>query len=162
MVIVPFRVVIPTERQDKRLVDKLKGELPGIFLWAIEGLRRLYAQRSFTEPSICRAALDDYRLEANPRKDVPDGLLPAKCGTALVSTDELYGSYKDWCQVHGEKPCNSRQFGKEVKRAFPNVRRVRVAMPGGRIYAYDGMAHEVYGPTRFLSAHPDAVQSGNK
>ena len=159
--IVPFRVVIPAERQDKRLVDKLKAELPGIFLWAIEGLRRLYSQRSFTEPSICRAALDDYRLEANPEKT----FLMDYCRldpSALVSTDQLYGSYHSWCSVHGEKPCNSRQFGKEVKRAFPAVRRVRVALPGGRIYAYDGVADEFYGTSPGFPVSAEEVRDGEK
>jgi phage/plasmid-associated DNA primase len=50
------------------LVDKLTAELPGIFNWAIEGLRRLRCRGRFTDPALCREALETYRTESNPAR----------------------------------------------------------------------------------------------
>jgi putative DNA primase/helicase len=35
--LVPFTVPIPPEDQDKRLLEKLRAELPGILRWAVSG-----------------------------------------------------------------------------------------------------------------------------
>ena len=45
------RMTVPVERQDARLAEKLKGELPGTLNWALEGRERLYRMKRFTEPS---------------------------------------------------------------------------------------------------------------
>lgn len=34
---IPFAVTIPPEEQDAKLVEKLRGEWPGILRWMVEG-----------------------------------------------------------------------------------------------------------------------------
>jgi putative DNA primase/helicase len=151
MAIVPFRVVIPPDKQDKQLVQKLVAELPGVFNWAIDGLRRLNTQGGFTEPALCQEALEDYRLEANPART----FLTDHCQadpSSVVRVDNLYGSYRHWCQIHGYQPLNSSQFGKEVRRVFQGVRRVRLTLPGGRLWAYEGVSEVSHGSLGFLSS----------
>jgi hypothetical protein len=46
MLLVPFNVTMPEDRQDRQLIQKLEQELPGIFNWSIEGPRRLSANMS--------------------------------------------------------------------------------------------------------------------
>ena len=41
LVPIRFRVSIPEDEQDTQLLDALCLELPGIFLWAVEGLTRV-------------------------------------------------------------------------------------------------------------------------
>src|SRR6185295_924796 len=66
MMIVPFNVAIPSDRQDPQLTTKLKTELPGIFNWAIEGLREFRRVGRFTIPAICQSALEQLRSDSNP------------------------------------------------------------------------------------------------
>jgi phage/plasmid-associated DNA primase len=37
-----------------------------------------------------------------------------------LPAQEVYKSYVQWCLENGYKPMNEANFGKEVKRAFPN------------------------------------------
>jgi putative DNA primase/helicase len=67
MILVPFRVMIPSDRQDPQLKEKLKQELPGILLWALEGLQRLRRNERFTEHAGPRGAAlaHDHQDAAN-------------------------------------------------------------------------------------------------
>lgn len=129
LTIVPFHVVVPPNRQDRELTDKLLEELPGIFNWAIEGLRRLQARKNFTEPPVCREALNEHRLGSNPaRAFLTDEM--EFCEGAGTPSGDVYQHYKFWCGEHGSKPLDDRYFGKEVARVYPRVTRQRAT--GGR------------------------------
>jgi P4 family phage/plasmid primase-like protien len=139
MLLLPFRITIPEERQDKMLIEKLRQELPGIFLWAIEGLRRLQANGRFTEPAVCKEALDEYISDSNPcRQFLQDHyeLNPA----ATTETQVVYQQYVGWAQERNAPVLDDTQFGKEVKRVFPEV--VRKKGKGSREvrpYVYAGL-----------------------
>lgn len=56
----------PNREDDPFLADKLCGEIEGIFLWCLEGLRRLQGSNfRFTESSQTKANREDARREAN-------------------------------------------------------------------------------------------------
>lgn len=137
MLLIPFSVVIPEKDQDKQLVQKLSTELPGILNWAIEGLWRLRAQ-GFTEPAVSKRALAEYRLDSNPAQafladnatEAPEGAVPCK---------DLYRSYRTWCEEHGAKPLDERQFGREVRRKFPRVERKKLGPRGNQKWTYFGI-----------------------
>lgn len=139
MLLVPFRIKIPNEDRirgmDKYEWWEASGELPGIFNWAVAGLHRLRQQGSFTAPRICQDALDDYRLESNPAKEF---LLESCEENSLgeTSTVLLYDAYKKWCGENGYRPLGERQFGKEVRRAFPRSERRNLGSRSGREYKY--------------------------
>ena len=59
LLLVPFRVSIPESQQDRQLARKLRGELPGILNWALDGLIRLRQQGRFTESQVGLEALKD-------------------------------------------------------------------------------------------------------
>lgn len=138
MILVPFRYTVPLHRQDRDLTKKLRAELPGIFLWAVEGLKRLRTNGRFTEPVACRQVLDEYRLESNPaRVFLGDHVAAAEAKSVLCK--ELYQRYSDWCKDNGFETLNSAQFGKEVGKQFPAVRRVRGTTKGERAWVYAGL-----------------------
>jgi putative DNA primase/helicase len=139
MLLIPFRVTIAPEKQDRELARKLREELPGIVNWALEGLRRLRQQNRFTEPAVSVEALAEYRSENNPA-----GLFLADCVEsaveAVVHSDVLYGAYKAYCKANGyTTTLNGKQFGKEVKRRFPLALRTRLTRDGQRPWAYAGL-----------------------
>src|SRR6476620_377733 len=93
------------------------GEMPGIFNWAVEGLKRLKSQGRFTEAGICQDALDEYRTESNPAR----AFLTESCSAApgeQTPVDTLYQTYSGWCQRNGYHALAIVAFGKEVVRVF--------------------------------------------
>jgi putative DNA primase/helicase len=139
--LLPFRIVIPPEQQDAELSQKLLIERPGIFNSAIKGLRRLRTQKRFTEPAICRVALEDYRDEANPARAFLHEYV-YECPRTRLVCGLLYQQYRESCEADGYDALNEKDFGKEVARAFPTVRRVRgtVLPDGRRPWFYEGIA----------------------
>src|SRR5262249_24520552 len=53
-------------REDEALRQKLLGEVPGINVWALEGLRRLQARGRFTLPESHEALLREFTVTAAP------------------------------------------------------------------------------------------------
>jgi P4 family phage/plasmid primase-like protien len=67
LLLIKFNHVIPKSEQDKNLSDKLKREAEGILGWALEGAKRLNAQRGeFTIIPESEAEIIDYRDQENP------------------------------------------------------------------------------------------------
>lgn len=67
LLIVPMTKVIPREKQDMSLPDRLLGELEGIAAWAAEGARRLDARGGrWPEPALHHQVLQRYEEEQNP------------------------------------------------------------------------------------------------
>lgn len=137
MIMLPFRVVIPADRQDVHLIEKLQRELPGLFNWSLEGLRRLRRQGRFTEPDLCRAALEDHRQECNVARAFLQERVTPMAGGEIVCGD-LDEGHRSWAVEQGVDPVNHRQLGKEVGRLFPTSRRVRRSS-GDRPWAYAGI-----------------------
>jgi putative DNA primase/helicase len=138
MMVVPFRVTIPAERQDKELVSKLVQELPGICLWSVEGLRRLREQGRFIEPALCKEALDEYRLQSNPAREFLSDHYELKADASTV-TQEVYEHYANWARNRGYEVLSDSQLGKEIYRAFPQVERKKRGTRGARYSVYTGL-----------------------
>ena len=138
MILVPFRYTVPPERKDRNLTEKLENELSGIFLWALEGLKRLRANGRFTEAAACGQVLCEYRLESNPARVFLGEHVTAGEGKS-VPCKELYDRYSIWCKENGFEALNSAQFGKELGKHFPTVRRVRATINNDRAWAYAGL-----------------------
>lgn len=143
MIPMPWRITIPAVDRiigmDKGEWWLAKGELPGVFLWALAGLKRLREQCRFTESKICEAALAEYRGDCNPvatflrenYREHPNGFL---------TTFQLYTKYRDWCQQYGyDKPLGERNFGKELIRTFSLAKRERRGPRSHRTWGYAGI-----------------------
>lgn len=141
LIILPFRVNIPPERQDPNLATKLLSELPGIFNWGADGWLRLSRTERFTEPMLSHQQLDEHRVECNPGVAFLLEDVRSARGSTVACT-VLYAHYRDWCEARGHKPVHETQFGKQVFRLFPRVKRRKTK--GGRHsrrpYEYVGLA----------------------
>jgi len=124
MVLMPFRFKVPDAQKDRKLPEKLKAELPGIFNWSIEGLRRLQQRGTFTQSAICNEALDAHRADSNPARTFLTEHYHAVDG-AFTETSVLYAAYQSWARDNGHVLLNGSQFGQEIKRAFPRAVRKR-------------------------------------
>ena len=139
MLLLPFERVVPAEEQNRYLADELCGELPGIFNWALEGLRRLRADEGFIEPSSCVEATNDYRLDCDPtRAFLQEHYRSDPSGS--IACKRLYDHYVAWMRDNGHTPLNSSNFGKNVRRVLPDVIRYRRGSRGSQAQYYQGIA----------------------
>lgn len=139
LMIIPYRVTIPPERQDPHLAEKLIRELPGIAQWAIAGLGRLMKNGRFTSSPLGEEAVQAHRLESNPAR----GFLLDNCREdpcAVTDCGKLYAAYTEYCRASSFPPIPATEFGKEVKRVFPSVKKVRRGPAKGRVNEYENLA----------------------
>ena len=139
VIIVPATVVIPPDRQDTGLTEKLRAELPGIFNWAVEGLVRLRRQDRFTEPSIVIKAVQSHRQSCDPIGDFLRSYL-REDPTGQVTSEKLYGLYAAWCEEHDLRPDSESALGKAVKQVFPTVERKKRGPRRQRYWGYVGVS----------------------
>jgi P4 family phage/plasmid primase-like protien len=140
ILLVPFDRTIPEEQQVKGLAGEIIAtELPGVFNWALEGLRRLNRAGGFTLPEKSKALLEDYRRDADPARAFLLENYTHSPNAYGVVFDTLYGEYKAWCQSNGCCALGNRQFGKQVRRIFPGVDRERPGSGDSRPWVYRGL-----------------------
>jgi len=140
LILVPWNVRISEEKKNRHLRDEIKEkELPGVFLWACAGLVELLEQGHFTESTVSETATEDYKDECNPARMYLRENLEADTNN-WIGVDEIYTEYSEYCEASGFKRLNKSNFGKEVKREFPNVEKKRKRDETGSLfYAYTGI-----------------------
>ncbi|MCK6083841.1 hypothetical protein KZX32_10945 [Corynebacterium kefirresidentii] len=115
---------VPEEERDEKLGVKLKAELPGIFNWALAGLKRLEQQHHFTEPetmadiqsmmsdlnSPVANFLDEeptYRVTGNP--------------SDYVELKAVHAAYKSWCEEVGRSNMNQQNLAQQLDSVSPDI-----------------------------------------
>lgn len=141
LILIPWSVTI-TKAERVLGMDQVRwwhdsGELPGMFLWAIRGLDRLRAQKAFSYSEKVDAAINSYRAEVNPAREFLLDHFEHHAYTA-TPTKTVYDVYRKWAEQNGYQSMSSRVFGREVFRAFPEVKRGRET-GGSRHWRYEGL-----------------------
>lgn len=149
LILLPFPVCIPETKQNKHLVEDLAEELPGIFNWAVSGFQSLQQRGYFIEPPVSIEAKREFRLESNPAQAFLQDHYIADPKASILTT-HVYTAYEFVCKERGNKPLSDANFGKEVRKAFPSVKRVKQCRknlpiklpnptPGHRPWTYEGL-----------------------
>jgi putative DNA primase/helicase len=98
-------------REDVGLADRLHKELPGIFLWVLEGLRRLKKRGHFVQPIAAQDLVNNLRLASSPVQT----FIQERCilGPDQTCTPQiLYVAYLQWWQEQGV----GRSLDREIDR----------------------------------------------
>jgi putative DNA primase/helicase len=115
--LVPFKVIIPREKQDKRLPEKLKAELPGILAWCVRGCLD-WQRDGLGYPPDVEKATESYRSD----QDALGTFLLERCVTGpafKARAGEIYDAYKRHCETAGEYALTQRRFGAQLsERGF--------------------------------------------
>ena len=94
--LIPFDVSIPKPQRDKKLLQKLKAEFPGILAWAVRGCLDWQERESLDPPSVVLSATDSYRNEMDRVK-----VFLAECctltPTSRIEPRKLHTVYREWC-----------------------------------------------------------------
>ncbi len=113
ILLVPFDVTIPSERQDSQLGARLEAELPGILNWAVRGCLE-WQHEGLAPPEEVRAATRSYRTDMDTLGD----FLAEHCviePRAESGAKELYDRYTEWTALSGERKKSKKVFGLELK-----------------------------------------------
>lgn len=100
---------------DPYLEDKLILELPGILNWAVEGLKRLRENKSFTESLALREAKKEYEREN-------DTIIAFLEDCTVVNPDyyivghHLYKEYQIYCENAGLQYQSRKSFSQRLKQ----------------------------------------------
>lgn len=116
LVIVPFTKTFSEDEQDRHLSETLQKELPGIFLWALEGLKRLVENKCFTESPDALRALDNYKQEHNTVGQFVESECVLGAETKCKGSD-LWSAYEVFCAESGIEPLSRKDFAVQLKRA---------------------------------------------
>lgn len=112
-------------REDASLLDRLKEELPGILLWAIDGWKRIRETKRFTEPG----SSSSIRTEAMAVVSPIATFITERCEVGHVDdeafftpTIDLYEAWQKWCKSRGREhvECLER-FVIRFRPAVPTV-----------------------------------------
>jgi len=111
-VILSCNKVFAQEVRDANLGKTLAGELDGILVWAVGGLKRLLARNYFVSPPSSDSTVQTYRTEADSVALFNyECLDPCEKGTA---SGELYAAYREFCTTNGFQPTNVAVFGRRL------------------------------------------------
>jgi phage/plasmid-associated DNA primase len=122
-VVVPFtRVTLAPGAEDRTLEPRMHGELDGVLVRAVEGLRRALGAGEFTRPPSVVAATDAFRRAGNPLHAFVDECLEVTgMPTDEVSRDGLLTAYRDWCRRVGHRPLGPERFWRELRVEYPLI-----------------------------------------
>jgi putative DNA primase/helicase len=119
--IVPFNVVIPPEKNDRDLKEKLRAESAGILRWAVEGCLEWQAERLGLAPMVAQATTEFFEFNDWLRE-----FLDACCELApeaQVAANDLYQAYRSWARDAGQQPLARNAFGMALRdRGFTHRR----------------------------------------
>ena len=141
MRIIPFEQrIVGTDKQDRGLAQKLTAELPGIFLWAVEGLRRLEGYGAeFPLLGRGKAIYEEHRGLCDRVGTFLRETYKVVGGSVGEETKAVYDLYKQWSDDNGYKPKGMNQFVAEMRRVYPGVNVVREQRCGERKRFFAGL-----------------------
>ncbi len=133
--ILPFPNQFTGENADKALGSKLirPEELSGLFLRAVEGLQRLFANEEFTMPASVQEALHRYQIANDSARAFLEECCEEADEGSGVFKQAVYNSYVDFCKASNFQPVSQRKFNARVEEVYPHVFEDRNT-PGGRMW----------------------------
>jgi putative DNA primase/helicase len=107
--------------EDQGLTEKLLTERPGIFKWALDGLRRLKTRGFFIQPASAAAAVQELEDLASPMLAFIRDC--CEVGPACsIAVDRLYEAWQRWCEQQGrDHPGTKQTFGRDLGAALPGL-----------------------------------------
>ena len=106
----------PGRMDDRFLAEKLKAEAEGIFLWCLEGLKRLIRNNyEFTISDAAKSNLEEAISDSNniPRFLESEGYFRFQADGQITSK-ELYALYELWCDENSGKAVSPKSFGNYI------------------------------------------------
>ncbi len=123
--LVPWSVTIPKEKQDARLLEKLRAEWPGILAWCVRGCLE-WQTSGLGEPPAVRAATAAYRRDSDdlgPFFDEACVFTP----DAKTSRKDFRAGYERWAEERGEHAIGAKRLAVALRDRNVRGGKVRTA-----------------------------------
>lgn len=132
MLLIKFENVIPQEKMDVYLLERLKKERQGIANWAIDGARRLIESGGqWTKPKGMTHMLEKYASISNPIQ-----LFIEDEGRVIVDEHARIRTSR-FAQLYNESGMNTRMSAKNIARLMDDLGYKRIKVKG--LTYYDGL-----------------------
>jgi putative DNA primase/helicase len=117
--VLPFTRVVPPQRQDKRLGERLAQDAPVVLAWIIAGSAD-YHQGGLREPASVLSATADYARDQDTVGRFVDEQCRLQPGLGYVRTavGVLRESYELWCEQLGERPVSAKRLTQDLQTRF--------------------------------------------
>jgi len=141
VLLVPFDNVIPADKRDGKLAERLfREEAPGILRWIVDGARDWSAREEHLEPP---AAVTTATSEYHADEDVLARFVDERCtrdASAKTAPTVLFNAFRAWCERNGERhDVSARNIGERLDRlGFKRGRSQGVRWIAGIALDHDG------------------------
>jgi P4 family phage/plasmid primase-like protien len=112
--LVPFDVVIPVEKQDRELAEKIKAnEAAGVLRWLVQGALQ-WRKQGLNPPKVILDQTAAYRAA----EDVIGRFIEERCTVnpnLKYAAGKLYEAFKEWCTSNGERVIRGNDFSEELR-----------------------------------------------
>lgn len=123
--IIKFDKVIDEKMQDKELASRIiNSELNGVFNWILLGLERLLSQKNFTHSQAVERALYSYKTSSDSVLLYLSENSAKKSIKSYLQIQNLFDSYRLFCQDWNCKYINKSQFITKLKTLGYDIKRM--------------------------------------
>lgn len=124
---------------DPRRAEKIIAkELNGIFMWALEGLKRVLENGKIQVPESVSQAKERFRHKTNPVLGFVEEMCVYKPDDPKVKVLPLtlYKTYQEWCEEGKAQSLGKINFYENIRQNFPKVKKRRDSDGGTREFYY--------------------------
>ena len=115
LAILYFPNVVPPERRDAQLPEKLAKEAQAIASWCVhKAARGVMTRGRFVRPPSSHQHAKSWTLESNRVAAWAEEAIEA-CDTSFLPVSALYEAFRSWCKTEGESELPLTTFGKQLK-----------------------------------------------
>jgi len=116
LIVVPFLAKFYGSRRDPLIAEKIiERELDIVFTWAINGLRRLAANKyQFTESEVINSTIDSYKIDTNSALGFITQYGIAETEEHNLRKSYIFEEYKNFCMENGMHNFTSVKFWKII------------------------------------------------
>jgi len=126
------------DSEDETLSDRLRGELPSILNWALDGWDRLRARGRLIETEETLAERATISSAGSEYKRFVDECL--EIGPEYsVSREAVWEIWKLWCLEEGIKPGIRNTLGQSLRSVVPSIGKSQPRMGGKKVWFHTGI-----------------------
>ena len=132
-----------TGKEDVHLTEKLIKEMPGIALWALDGLGYLENGEKLSPPASSDKLIQIIKESTTPLASFIDdhfSIVPIEAGR--ITKDSMYAMYREWCEVENHsKPKPRNSFFTTIRLTYTHVEEKQHKLEDGSrtryLYGFD-------------------------
>lgn len=143
-------------KEDITLKDRLRHEVSGVAVWALEGLKRLVETNRFTEPESSKTLIREFRNITSPMVEfVEECCVTDETRKIEIDKDELFEAWLAWCKERGLQPSFRSRFTTRLTSTYPTVATASGVVLGKTVSVYTGIDLQPWAQSRLLGKPGD-------